>query len=101
MVKIAFERESPNTLRIKDSTIGVEIVRHMRSSRLAGGQGHVGDRLCRGKHVVFCHCDWICKGVGPAEGEGDAEEIATLALGLVKLALRVYLVYPLLHRQKF
>ena len=29
MVKIAFERESPDPARIKDSTIGIEMVRHI------------------------------------------------------------------------
>src|ERR1700730_1769631 len=74
---------------------------YLRSSRLAGGQDHVGYRLCRGEHAVFCHCDWICNGVGAARGEGDAEMIETLALGLVTVALLVYLVYALLRPEKF
>jgi K+-transporting ATPase KdpF subunit len=64
-------------------------------------QDHVGYRLCRGKYVVFCHCDWICNGMRPARCEGDAEMIETLALGLVTVALLVYLVYALLRPEKF
>ncbi|MDT7812524.1 MAG: hypothetical protein QOJ42_2440 [Acidobacteriaceae bacterium] len=37
----------------------------------------------------------------PARGEGDAEMIETLALGLVTVALLVYLVYALLRPEKF
>ena len=61
----------------------------------------MGYRLCRGKHVVFCHRDWICNRVRPARGEGDTEMIETLALGLVTVALLVYLVYALLRPEKF
>jgi len=61
----------------------------------------VGYRLCRGKHVVFCHSDWIRNGMRPVRGEGDAEMIETLALGLVTVALLVYLVYALLRPEKF
>jgi K+-transporting ATPase KdpF subunit len=102
MGKITFERGSPDTLRIKDSTIGIEMVRHiLRSSRLAGVQDHVGYRLCRGKHIVFLHCDWIRRGLRPARREGDATMIEILALGLVTVALLVYLVYALLRPEKF
>ena len=77
-------------------------VRHVFCDRIVlQEQDHVGYRLCRGKHVVFCHCDWICNGVRPARGEGDAEMIETLALGLVTVALLVYLVYALLRPEKF
>ena len=61
----------------------------------------MGYRLCCGKHVVFLHRDWICNGMRPARGEGDAEMIETLALGLVTVALLVYLVYALLRPEKF
>jgi K+-transporting ATPase KdpF subunit len=64
-------------------------------------QDHVGYRLCRGKHIVFLHRDWIRHGMRPARGEGDAEMIETLALGLVTVALLVYLVYALLRPEKF
>jgi K+-transporting ATPase KdpF subunit len=64
-------------------------------------QDHVGYRLCRGKHIVFLHRDWICHGMRPTRGEGDAEMIETLALGLVTVALLVYLVYALLRPEKF
>lgn len=74
---------------------------YLRSSRLAGVQDHVGYRLCRGKHIVFLHRDWIRDGLRPAGREGDAEMIETLALGLVTVALLVYLVYALLRPEKF
>jgi K+-transporting ATPase KdpF subunit len=61
----------------------------------------VGYRKCRRKRVVFCHRNWVCHGVRPARGEGDAEMIETLALGLVTVALLVYLVYALLRPEKF
>ena len=64
-------------------------------------QDHVGYRLCWGKHVVFCYCDWICNGVRAARNEGDSEMTETLALGLVTVALLVYLVYALLRPEKF
>jgi len=69
--------------------------------RLAGRQDHVGYRLCRGEPVIFRHCDWVCKGMRPVRGEGDAAMIETLALGLVTVALLVYLVYALLRPEKF
>ena len=37
----------------------------------------------------------------PAWGEGDTEMIEMLALGLVTVALLVYLVYALLRPEKF
>jgi K+-transporting ATPase KdpF subunit len=102
MVKIAFERESPDPARIKDSTIGIEKMRHIYDRvALAGVQDHVGYRLCRGKHIVFLHRDWIRHRLRPAWREGDAEMIETLALGLVTVALLVYLVYALLRPEKF
>jgi K+-transporting ATPase KdpF subunit len=61
----------------------------------------VGYRLYRGEHVVFLHRDWICHWMRTARGEGDAEMIETLALGLVTVALLVYLVYALLRPEKF
>ena len=61
----------------------------------------MGYRLCGWKHVLFCHCDWICDGMRPIRGEGDTEMIETLALGLVTVALLVYLVYALLRPEKF
>jgi K+-transporting ATPase KdpF subunit len=64
-------------------------------------QDHVGYRLCRRKRIVFCHCHWIREGVRSATGEGDTEMIETLALGLVTVALLVYLVYALLRPEKF
>ena len=64
-------------------------------------QEHVGYRLCRGKHPLLCHCDWIRDGVRPARGEGDAEMMETFALGLVTVALLVYLVYALVRPEKF
>jgi K+-transporting ATPase KdpF subunit len=39
--------------------------------------------------------------VRAARGEGDEEMIETLALGLVTVALLVYLVYALLRPEKF
>jgi K+-transporting ATPase KdpF subunit len=66
-----------------------------------GRQDHVGYRKYRRKRVVFCHCDWIRNGVRPVRGEGDAEMIETLTLGLVTVALLVYLVYALLRPEKF
>ena len=62
---------------------------------------YVGYRLCRCKHVVLCHCDRVCHGMRPVRGEGDAEMIELLALGLVTVALLVYLVYALLQPEKF
>jgi K+-transporting ATPase KdpF subunit len=82
---------------MKDPTIGIEIARLFA----IGGQDHVGYRLCRGKHIVFLHCDWIRRGLRPARRKGDAEMIETLALGLVTVALLVYLVYALLRPEKF
>jgi K+-transporting ATPase KdpF subunit len=64
-------------------------------------QDHVGYRLRRGKRAVFCHCDWICSGVRPVAGEGDKELIETMMLGLVTVALLVYLVYALLRPERF
>jgi K+-transporting ATPase KdpF subunit len=64
-------------------------------------QDHVGYRLYCGKHIVFRRCDWIRNGMRPVRGEGDAEMIETLALGLVTVALLVYLVYALLRPEKF
>ena len=37
----------------------------------------------------------------PARREGDAEMMELLALGLVTLALLIYLVYALLRPEKF
>ena len=62
---------------------------------------HVGYRLCRGKHSVLRHCDWICDGVRSARREGGKELIETVMLGLVTVALLVYLVYALLRPEKF
>jgi K+-transporting ATPase KdpF subunit len=56
---------------------------------------------CQRKRVVFRYCDWIRNGVRPVRGEGDAEMIETLTLGLVTMALLVYLVYALLRPEKF
>jgi K+-transporting ATPase KdpF subunit len=61
----------------------------------------VGYRLRRGKHAVFCHCDWVCDGVRSVRREGDKELIETTLLGLVTVALLVYLVYALLRPEKF
>ena len=61
----------------------------------------MGYRLCDWKHAVFCHCDWICDGMRPTWGEGATEMIEMLALGLVTVALLVYLVYALLRPEKF
>ena len=61
----------------------------------------MGHRLCRGKHFVFCNCDRIHDGVQPVRHEGDVAMIETLALGLVTVALLVYLVYALLRPEKF
>jgi K+-transporting ATPase KdpF subunit len=61
----------------------------------------VGYRLCHGKHVVLCHCDWVCDGMRPVRGEGDATMIEMLSLGVVTVALLVYLVYALLRPEKF
>ena len=54
-----------------------------------------------GKRSVFCDCYWIRNGVRPVRDEGVAEMIETLALGLVTVALLVYLVYALLRPEKF
>ena len=64
-------------------------------------QDYVGYRLCDWEHVVFCHCDWICEGMRSTWGEGGTEMIEMLALGLVTVALLVYLVYALLRPEKF
>ena len=64
-------------------------------------QDYVGYRLCRCKHVVLRYCDWICNRMQPFGGEGDAEMIELWALGLVTVALLVYLVYALLRPEKF
>jgi K+-transporting ATPase KdpF subunit len=61
----------------------------------------VGYRKRRRKRAVLRHCDWIRNGVRPTRGEGDTEMIETLALGLVTVALLVYLVYALLRPEKF
>ena len=53
------------------------------------------------KRSVFCDCYWIRNGVRPVRDEGVAEMIETLALGLVTVALLVYLVYALLRPEKF
>jgi K+-transporting ATPase KdpF subunit len=37
----------------------------------------------------------------PVRGKGDAEMIETLALGLVTVALLIYLVFALLRPEKF
>jgi K+-transporting ATPase KdpF subunit len=80
----------------------IKIAQHILQSRSFGRrQDHVGYRLCRRKHIVFLHRDWIRHGVRSARGEGDAEMIETLALGLVTVALLVYLVYALLRPEKF
>ena len=54
-----------------------------------------------GKRFVFCDCDWIRDGMRPARDEGGAAMIETLSLGLVTVALLVYLVYALLRPEKF
>jgi K+-transporting ATPase KdpF subunit len=61
----------------------------------------VGHRKRRRKRAVLCHCDRIRNELRPARGEGDTEMIETLALGLVTVALLVYLVYALLRPEKF
>jgi K+-transporting ATPase KdpF subunit len=68
---------------------------------LAGGKGYVGYRLRGGECAVLCHCDWIRDGMRPAGDEGGAAMIETLSLGLVTVALLVYLVYALLRPEKF
>jgi K+-transporting ATPase KdpF subunit len=55
----------------------------------------------RGECVVFCNCNWIRDGVCPSWAEGGEEVIETLALGLVTVALLIYLVYALLRPEKF
>jgi K+-transporting ATPase KdpF subunit len=101
MGKIAFERGSPDTSRMKDPTIGIEIARLFAIKSFGRRARHVGYRLCRGKHIVFLHRDWIRRGLRPARREGDAAMIEILALGLVTVALLVYLVYALLRPEKF
>jgi K+-transporting ATPase KdpF subunit len=54
-----------------------------------------------GKRSVFCDCYWIRNGMRPVRDEGVAAMIETLALGLVTVALLVYLVYALLRPEKF
>lgn len=61
----------------------------------------MGHRMYWGKRYFFCDCDWIRNGVRPVRDEGVAEMIETLALGLVTVALLVYLVYALLRPEKF
>ena len=79
----------------------IEIRRVCCDRSFGGRRDHVGYRLCRGKHRLLCHCDWIRNGVRPARGEGDAEMMETFALGLVTVALLVYLVYALVRPEKF
>ena len=61
----------------------------------------MGYRLCRSEHVIFRRCDWVCDGMRSIRHKGDAAMIETLALGLVTVALLVYLVYALLRPEKF
>ena len=61
----------------------------------------MGHRMYWGERSVFCDCYWIRNGVRSARDEGVAEMIETLALGLVTVALLVYLVYALLRPEKF
>jgi K+-transporting ATPase KdpF subunit len=74
---------------------------HFAIESFGGRQDHVGYRLCRGEHVIFRHCDWVCDGMRSIRRKGDAAMIETLALGLVTVALLVYLVYALLRPEKF
>ena len=76
-------------------------VAEFRSDRFGERRNYVGYRLCRCEHVVFCHRDWIRDGMRPARREGDAEMMELLALGLVTVALLIYLVYALLRPEKF
>ena len=61
----------------------------------------MGHRVYWGKRSVFCACDCIRNGVRSVGDEGVSEMIETLALGLVTVALLVYLVYALLRPEKF
>jgi K+-transporting ATPase KdpF subunit len=64
-------------------------------------QDHVGYRMYRGEHSVFCHCDWIRDGMRRAKDEGETGMIETYLLGLVTVLLLIYLVYALLRPEKF
>jgi K+-transporting ATPase KdpF subunit len=55
----------------------------------------------RGECAVFCHRDWVRDGVRSDGDEGDVAMMETVALGLVTVALLVYLVYALLRPEKF
>ena len=85
MKRVAFRRRSRNSDRVAWQE----------------AKDYVGYRLCRRKHVVLRYCDWICNRMRPLGREGDAEMIELWALGLVTVALLVYLVYALLRPEKF
>lgn len=61
----------------------------------------MGCRLCGDERAVFCRCDWICDGMSAVSDERGKAMIETLSLGLVTVALLVYLVYALLRPEKF
>jgi K+-transporting ATPase KdpF subunit len=84
-----------------DSTSEQDALIELSSTRLAGRRDHVGYRMYRGKHPVFCHCDWIRDGMRPAQSEGETGMIETLLLGLITVLLLAYLVYALLRPEKF
>jgi K+-transporting ATPase KdpF subunit len=94
-------RQRPEMAGDLGSMIDQNLITYLVLEPFGRRQDHVGYRKYRRKRVVFCHCDWIRDGVRPARGEGEAEMIETLALGLVTVALLVYLVYALLRPEKF
>jgi K+-transporting ATPase KdpF subunit len=61
----------------------------------------VGCWLRSGECAVLCRRDWIRDGMRPVGDEGGAAMIETLSLGLVTVALLIYLVYALLRPEKF
>jgi K+-transporting ATPase KdpF subunit len=83
------------------STIRSRYVADFAIESFGGRQDHVGYRLCRCKHAVFRDWDRVRNGMRPVRGEGGEAMIEMLALGLVTVALLVYLVYALLRPEKF
>ena len=101
MVKVAVERRPAQGAADRNSTIVQNAAAYFELVSSGRSQDHVGHRMYWGNGSVFRDCDWIRNGVRPVRGEGVTEMIETLALGLVTVALLVYLVYALLRPEKF
>jgi K+-transporting ATPase KdpF subunit len=61
----------------------------------------VGRRICCGKHTLLRDCDWVRNGLRTIGDKGETGMIETLLLGLVTVLLLAYLVYALLHPERF